>query len=380
MADFFDYLSWRGDLSFSASPFNDVDALIFCQLSYANFDGLIPESFDKSISLHHLVRKFREDADFEKRSHLGLVINEKTIDLLFGTGASERFANVRLCGYKNIYSRELSEQFCAMTVILGNRIFVVFRGTDDTIVGWKEDFNLAFGTAVPAQRDSVVYLENLKNSFGNSSFSIGGHSKGGNLAIYSAAHFSNPSAIETVYNFDGPGFSQQDLQKEDFLFIKPKVKSFYPDFSIVGMLFHHFEDFSVVKNSEKFLMQHDPFAWQILGGNFEVQDELNKGSLFFYKTFNSWFEKLPAEKRSEFVETLFAALESSDVRDFSSFAENGLRNFIKTIRAFDENDSGTKKSVWDTARKFLFEAGETFITSDFKAGLQFKKKNKPEEN
>ncbi|WP_191017072.1 Mbeg1-like protein [Treponema zioleckii] len=379
MADFFDYLNWRGDLSFSASPFNDVDALIFCQLSYANFDGLIPDSFDKSISLHHLVRKFREDKDFKKRSYLGLVINAKTIDLLFRVGESERFANVRLCGYKNVYSRELSEQFCAITVSFGNRLFVVFRGTDDTIVGWKEDFNLAFDEAVPAQKDAVAYLEKLKASFGNSAFSLGGHSKGGNLAIYSAAHFSNPSEIEVVYNFDGPGFIQNDLQKECFLRIKPKVKSFYPDFSIVGMLFHHFEKFEVVKNSEKFLMQHDPFAWQILGGHFEIQKKLNKGSIFFYKTFNSWFEKLSVQKRAEFVETLFSALESSEVKDFSSFAENGFRNFIKTIRAFDENDSVIKKSVWDTARKFLKEAGATFMSQDFNPSLQLKhKKETPE--
>lgn len=360
MADFFDYLKWRGDLSFSASEFNDIDALIFCQLSYANFEGLVPKTFDKSISLKALAKKFKEDPNFSKRVKLGLVINPKTIDLLFAAAESERFSTARLCGLKNIFNEEAGEQFYAMTVILPNLIFVAFRGTDDTITGWKEDFNLAFEEAVPAQTDALAYLENLKTELKAEKFSVGGHSKGGNLAIYSSAHFSNQNAIESVYNFDGPGFLEKELKKENFLCIKPKIRTFYPDFSIVGMLFHHFEDFTVVQNSQKFIMQHDPFSWQILGNHFEIQAKLSDGSKFLYKIFNSWFEKLTKQERTEFISTLFNAIESSNVKDFSSFAEHLGRNLIRVLKAFDSNDKSIKKSVRNIITEFLKTTGEAF--------------------
>ena len=165
MADLFDYLKWRGDLSFSVSTFNTIDALILCQLSYINFDDIIPQNTKETKTLNQVASEFATHKDFKTKSDLGLVINPKTIELLYAAAKSKRFGNILLCNYKNTYNPLIEEQFCAMTIIFDDIVFVAFRGTDDTIIGWKEDFNLAFKDFVPAQQEAVEYLTNVIDDF-----------------------------------------------------------------------------------------------------------------------------------------------------------------------------------------------------------------------
>ena len=157
-----DYLDWRGDLSFEASPFNDVDALVLCQLSYINFANLAPGDFDSSIRLGEVSKLFFASADFETRSDLGILLDTRTNELLKKAGESVRFGDVELTGFVSEYDKEKEEQFSAVTFVLASgsflnkqQIFVAFRGTDDTIVGWKEDFNLAF--LCPRRRARLPY-------------------------------------------------------------------------------------------------------------------------------------------------------------------------------------------------------------------------------
>lgn len=359
MQDFFDYLYWRGDLSFSASPLNDIDALIFTQLVYLNFNGLISDSFDEKIKLSQLAEKFKNSKDFETRKNLGMVINPKCVNLLFECGKTERFGNTEVSAYSFKYSLKAEEQFCAMTFSQGDMKFVSFRGTDDTVVGWKEDFNLAFMEKVPSQEDALEYLKSAIQK-AETKISIGGHSKGGNLAIFSAAKLSadEQDKISAIYNFDGPGFSKEVLASKEFTNIEEKTKSFYPQFSMIGMLFHHFKKYTVVKSEQKFVFQHDPFSWFLKVRDFETKKSLDHGSQSFYKIFNSWFEKLSEDKRIEFVETLFGVLESSGAENFSDLVENWKDSTVRILKAISEMDKTIRKSALHTVKLLITSAGE----------------------
>lgn len=368
--DIIDYLDWRGDLTFEHSPLNEVDALIFCQLAYLNFTNLAPADFESSIKLSELSQIFFASSDFASRSDLGMLIDPRSNELLQKAGKSQRFKNVEIAAFVAKYDHENEEQFSAVTFVLNQggllekqQVFVAFRGTDDTIVGWKEDFNLAFLDKVPAQEDASAYLTRAALSFKKAELFIGGHSKGGNLALYAAAHLEEKAKknLFAVYNFDGPGFSQETLDSDEFFSIKTKVHSVYPQFSIVGMLFHHYDSYKIVQSDEKLVMQHNPFSWFTLATEFKSKEDLDSGSEIFFKSFNKWFEPLLPEQREQFIETLFGLLESTNAVTNSDLSRDALKNTGKIIKAFASLDSEIRDSAMHLVGEFI----KTIVSESF---------------
>ncbi|MCR5172135.1 MAG: DUF2974 domain-containing protein [Treponema sp.] len=355
MQDFFDYLKWRGDLSFENSPFNSIDALILCQIAYLDFSGLVSESFKDSILLSEAASLFFENKTSGEQNP-GLMINTKTLDLLSDCAQSKRFGDVKLCGYVNHYNQDITEQFCAISFLYDNKkVFIAFRGTDDTIVGWKEDFELAFKESVPSQKDAVEYLENALNSLKYKEITVGGHSKGGNLSIYAAAHIKESSLkkLNKVLNFDGPGFLKEVLDSLPFQKVMSRTESFYPQGSVIGMLFEHDPNYCVVHSDGVFVMQHDPFTWNLFGPQFALDEQLDKSSQFFNSTFNEWFVALSPDNRRQFVETIFGVLESTGATTNSELAENWLKSAGAMIKAFSSLDKDIRKSAMDTMDGFF---------------------------
>lgn len=390
MANILDYISWRGDLSFSASPFNDIDALVLCQISYIDFDGLLPaEDFSASTTLSDLCDLFKNSPDLERRSDLGVLINKKSVDLLFAAASSVRFGNLKVTGYSSIIEPAIEEQFSAMTFLLPEKMnFVAYRGTDDTIVGWKEDFNLAIMDEVPAQSDAVRYLETAAASL-KGSFIVGGHSKGGNLAVYAGAvaSASVKKRVSVIYNLDGPGFSEKTLSSDNFYEAIPKIRSYYPHFSIVGMLFGHAGEYSVVESDETGIMQHDPFSWHLNGTTYTTLEGFDSGSVFFHETFNAWISNISDEQRSKFIEALFTLIQATDARTNSEIEKNLLRNSVKIIKAVGSLDGEMRKALketisilFKTAHKQLpvFSGMETDAKENSKSALKSENKENKE--
>ena len=218
MADFFDYLNWRGELSFDNVAFGKIDALLLAQITYCIFDGIVSDSFTERKSLSQVAKDFSAAEDYEERINIGFLINKRTTELMFKCAESERFRNVELCGYRNIYNEENVEQFAALTYIVNGQPVIALRGTDDTIVGWKEDFNIAWQPQIPAQKDALDYFNEAAAAF-KGNFILTGHSKGGNLVINTAVNCGKAlqKRIERVYNFDGPGFNPEVFKSEEFL-------------------------------------------------------------------------------------------------------------------------------------------------------------------
>ncbi len=356
--DLIDYLEWRGDLPFSKSAFCDVDALILCQLSYLDFDGLLSADFSKKTSVKDLWAAFKSSPDFKRRCDLGALISQRTVRLLELCAASDRFGKLFMSGYVSKIDLQNEEQFSAVAFFEKPRSanpFVAFRGTDDTIVGWKEDFNLAIEESVPAQRDALAYLEGAaKKTRGK--ILVGGHSKGGNLAVYSSA-FVAPKVqrrLERVYNFDGPGFRREIIEDARLKKILPLLHSYYPKLSIVGMIFRHAGDYGVVQSGAQGLMQHEPFSWFVEPRSFKTVEGFDKASDLFYKTFNEWLEGVDKEKRSLIVETLFKVLTAGGAKTNSDLGKDWPKQAAAIVKAASELDRETRDEVIKLVQR-LFE-------------------------
>ncbi len=356
MADILDYVAWRGDLDFLKSPLNEVDALIFSQMSYLNFTGIVGESFDSgAVTLADCCDAFFHAADYEKRSNVGMLINKKTVELLKACGQSRRFGSLKVRGFVEKIDYENEEQFSAVTFTFtaGGKKgwnFIAFRGTDDTIVGWKEDFNLGYMDTVPAQTDAVAYLEKAARCC-KGRLVVGGHSKGGNLALYAGSCASDKAKkrIVWIFNNDGPGFRKEFFASEGYKAIAQKERSFVPRLSVIGMLFSHSDCLTTVESGEKnMMMQHDPFSWHVLGTAFVTCRQTGRESRLVDKAVNEWFAELAQEEREMFVETIFTVLNDSKAKTNSELSANLFESVARMLKSASRLSPKTKNAVLKT--------------------------------
>ncbi len=344
MADFFDYLNWRGDLTFEEVPFCKIDALLLAHVTYSIFDGIVPESFDERKTFAQVAKDFSASPDYEERINIGFLINKRTAELMFKCAECERYRNVELCGFRNIYNEENVEQFAAVTYIFNGKAVIALRGTDDTIVGWKEDFNIAWLPQIPAQKDALDYFKEAASAF-TGDFIFTGHSKGGNLVINTAVNCGKKlqKRIEEVYNYDGPGFCADFFKSEEYKAVEKRINSFYPGFSVVGMIFHHPEKYEIVKSNGFAMWQHDAMNWQILGKDFINEADFADESRLFYRAFNEWIDKLDTEQKKNFVETMFCILEASGAKTNNEIEKDALKCTARMAAAY-ANLSRKKKN------------------------------------
>ena len=329
MADLFDYLRWRGDLSFAQVAPSPVDALIFSALSYLTFGGSVAERPDIPVSLRDAADEFFKEPDQEKRCRV-----KTDLSLLLAAANSKRFGNTLLLQYRDILIPEEETQFAAITFLLDNNsAFIAFRGTDYSLTGWKEDFNMSFRKAIPAQLLAVQYTEEAAMRYPMPLY-LGGHSKGGNLAVFATVK-SNPtvrSRIQAVYNHDGPGFTDFVLKDPAYLEIVPRVQTIIPQSSVIGMLLEHEEPYTVIKSRQIGLLQHDFYSWLLEGPEFVPMEEVTDSSKFLDMTIKEWLSGMTNEERNEIVDTVFDLLEIGNVNSvFDLIHPKNVRTYLKTL-------------------------------------------------
>ena len=351
MANLFDYLIWRGDLTLSQSPFNDVDSLVLSTLSYVFFDGIVAENMEERITIGEMVDKFlaRPRAEWKFR-----VSDDER--LLYALKESDRFSDMGLCGYVNKLDFQKEKQFAALTVLPGDgTVFVVYRGTDYSLVGWKENFNMCFMDDVPAQQDAAAYLCSAAEAFPQMRLRVSGHSKGGNLAVYAAAMCPKEvqECICAVYNHDGPGFRETVLVREGYQNILPRVRTFLPQFSVVGMLLEQKGQEIVIRSNGSGILQHEPYSWEILGADFVKQNSLMEKSYFLDHTVSRWMNGLTEEQRELFIDTIYEAVATAPVDDFGE-ASISPKMIIHTLQALHAEEEGTK--IISSGFRMLLEA------------------------
>jgi hypothetical protein len=339
MTNMLDYIKWRGDLLMEKVPFCDVDALILAQLSYTRLTDIVGEDFGgdgggKPVTIGEAGVRVLEEPDRLKQS--------EDDDLWRLAMESDRFKDLVLTGHIDHFDIESEKQFSAVTVLLPeHKAAVVYRGTDLTIVGWKEDFNMSFADFVPAQAEAVIYLNAAAKALPDRTFYLCGHSKGGNLAVYGGA-FCEPqiqSRIENIRSFDGPGFSEENVQKPGMKAILPKTRTYLPQESVVGMLLEHEEEFTVIHSRSIGLMQHDVYRWEVVGNGFVIEEETADSSQFIDKALKQWLRNMPKEKREGFVETVFSILDDCDAVTLKElFSKHNALTVMKNLTAMEGAD------------------------------------------
>lgn len=340
MSNVCEYVKWRGDLTLRQSPFNEIDALILTRLSYFPFDQLIQP--DEEATIAELNKRF-EKADKSTMK----ILWEDDNELFPLMGKSERFGKMIVTQYVNKINPEQEKQFSATTIILpDNTIFVTYRGTDATIVGWKEDFNMCFKSHIASQKDAVEYLNTVSKKY-KRPIRIGGHSKGGNLAVY-AAMFTNPKIkrrIINIYNNDGPGFDDEIIKTKEYKEILPKVHTYIPQSSVIGRLLNHEEKYTVVQSIQKGIMQHDLYSWQLEGKEFICLEKVTNGSELFDKTLKEWLENITAEQREVVIDAVFDILNTTEAESFSEIKKNWFVNVKLMLGKYKTLDAESKEII-----------------------------------
>lgn len=343
MADMLEYLAWRGDVSHIQSPWNDVDSLILATLSYLDYPQTPTALRDLAITLPLL----GEEA-------IGFFRDTRA--LLSAASLTERFAGVMMHSPHAELDQARRIQFAAVTADLMNGShYLAFRGTDNTIVGWKEDFTMAFESPIPAQEAAVNYLRRVAADT-EGPLILGGHSKGGNLAVYAAAH-AEPDVrrrIRAIYSFDGPGVDDATIVSDGYAAIARRIRSFVPQASVIGLLMAYHPEYTVIRSTGSGLLQHDPFTWQVLGTGFVTVPEVDVSSQVVDQTVHAWLAKVTPEQRRRFVETLFGLLEATGATTMRELLRDVPGRVSAIIRALARVD-------FDTARMILSLLGQ-FVT------------------
>lgn len=358
-----EYIKNYGDYTFAEKPLNHVDSLALCQFCYLKFDGLVPLVTENKRSV--TVRQLASDKDFD-----GLFADErfeKQNRALFGAMLhSKRFSGMKMNCYINIVEEEWETQFSAITFLLGDgTMYIAYRGTDETIVGWKEDFNMAFQSPVPGQAYAVKYLNMVMGRLPNR-FYLGGHSKGGNLAVYAAMNCpeAEQERIIRIYSMDGPGFRPEVLEKYKYEAVEERIVKILPHSSLVGMLFETTDHYKVVESRTFGLLQHDPFTWLIEGDDFKYVKGLYGSRRFADDTLNEWVRSLDDKQRRIFVDTLYQVVSASKAENLIELTADWKKSMMGIVTAMKEVDGETQKAIkriigelFEIAMERLKEAG-----------------------
>lgn len=307
--------------------------MILSQLCYAHLDGVVPSSFDEEISIPDAYRRYRPDeVDVNKR-----ILTFEQDNVLFRKLAeSRRFRGTTLRGFVCSVESDEDMQFSALTYRLGDGSgFLAFRGTDGTVVGWKEDFNLSFMEQTAGQERAVEYLNTAFESDAQP-IRIGGHSKGGNFAIFSSLYCNEAirSRIVNIYSYDGPGFRDEVIESEVYKNMLPKIKCFIPQVSIVGMLLGSSSEPKIVKNSAIGIKQHFAYNWELKRNRFILTDKLKKSGDVINKAISGMLDDFSYTEREIFTESLFEILQAPDKETLKEL--NKLRSYPSIIKAISK--------------------------------------------
>lgn len=328
------YLKWRGDIDFSTSPFNDIDALVLSIFSYLNLPDIV-DSGDKKITL-------------EKAAELYFAPNHPQNDYLpyrelFKLMAkANRFKDARLSYFTSTLTDQT--QFCAIKIELTDGTnFIAFRGTDDSLIGWKEDFEISF-RVTSAQKQAVKLLETILKA-DDEDYYLGGHSKGGNLAEYAAINIEPKlrKRIKRIYTFDSPGIAEEVGAQLPMKYLQNTLIRFVPEFSVIGRLFEpeHIHP-TIVSSTAKNLSQHDAFSWQINGSSFDIRRHRNPQSQIYNQLINQWIGDATLDERESLTNDLFAALGAGGATKINQLNKNGFGGFGAILFSFADSSRRTR--------------------------------------
>ena len=357
MKNIIDYIKEYGNLTLEEYPFNNVDSLILSQISYIKFEN---STIDVESEVH-LLNEFENEINDLCTNTRVPELNE---ELFLQTIHSLRYEAITISHLQTNFDKDNEKQFCAMTFHLPNQTdYIAFRGTDASFVGWKEDFNLSTGV-VPAQKRAIEYLQKISEHT-DGMLRVGGHSKGGNFAIYAGMYCEKSlrDQIIAIYNNDGPGFSKDVVASAAYQNLLPLITTIVPESSVVGRLFEHQEDYVVIKSENKGLKQHDAMSWEVLGNHFVHAVTPANQSLLANQAIREWIALIPREKRKEIVEAVFQILDAAGIETVDDFLTLKLKDIRTIIQTKKKLPRETSDSISDAAFLLIKIMIKTFTST-----------------
>lgn len=353
MSNIIDYIRVHGKHKISkAMPICELDAIALSRFSYLPFHKIKLEDQETVASIVRKMLKL-------KRSDFGW---PDDVEYAEAMGFSTRFGSLKVTDYRNKSSKKITEQFMAITVhINAYNLFISYNGTDNSLHGWREDLNLALLDAIPAQISGLNYFKHIANKYPQKKIYLGGHSKGGNVAMYAAivAPDLYQNRIIMVYSQDAPGMSPSVIKKDTGVSVLPRIIHFIPQDSVVGRLLNHSEKYEVIKSNAKNFWQHNIYSWEVdLTNKTLIRSKITKKSDFVDKTIDRWLQNASDKQKKEFASLLFKVLEDSKIGtpvDVGLAGIHAIPPLFKSYRALSREERGI---IVDFVKKLLVTAYE----------------------
>lgn len=370
METLYDYLKWMGDFPISATGFREPDALVLAQLAYYDFDPVF-----EAVGKEPLVR---DCMPFLKDESLKVTISSRgwdPVEFFRLAAESKRFGDLKMTNYIDVLLHAPAVQFSAVCFHDDtDRTFLVYRGTDTSLAGWKEDFMISF-TRTHAQTQALAYANaHVRPDRRNC---LIGHSKGGNEALYAAANLRDAKwdAVEHVFILDGPGFCPEVLDTSGIARVNEKATHIVPEFSIVGKLFAaDITDTRIVHSSGTGFQQHSLFTWGIDHGKLDLAEENDATALWANKTVDGWIEGMDMEQRAVLVNDLFEALAAGGAETLDELDDGGLAGFDKILRRLRGSSDTTRKLLAELPKHAMKQS-----VQNLREKLRLEEKDAPKE-
>ena len=334
MMNIFDYLTWRGDLPLEASPFCEVDGAVLARISYLPLEHVMSDG--ERITLAAAAERMLALPDVENT-----VLQREDVEFMRALADTIRFGRAELFMCESRIDTETQTQFSAISADFGDgALYIAFRGTDNTLVGWKEDLNMGFVFPVPSQTAALDYTVSAAEKH-TGDIVLAGHSKGGNLALYAAVFCPAEvqDRIRAVYNYDGPGFDGKVIDTDGYRRVSERVKTFVPQSSVVGMLLGHEEDYITVHSERVGIMQHDIYSWEVVCNRFVYLEGTDSSSVFVDHTLKAWIAGMDHAEREKFIDAIYNVItdtNASTLRDISENPYASVRSMFSSLKNLDE--------------------------------------------
>lgn len=351
MGNLIEYINWRGDLSFNKDGFNKLDALAFSQLTLINFSNVIPKGYE-TITLEDAFNKYIA-MGHKVSDALGLVISNKVHYLLAAMAQAERYKHIELFNYKYVFKPDVPIQFSAFTAKLGKDTYLIsYGGTDDSIAGWLEDLSLMYEETLDGQLVAKKYYEKVVSETGGNYYLVG-HSKGANLAMYTALACNDLafSALKKTYNFDGPGFPMEQIFKTKNVKDRwRRITEYMPERGTIGRLFYHAEKYHLVKCDADVVYQHDVFNWQIMASDFLYAEKFGDEAIFLDHYFKDIVNNMTMDDRHLLINSLTKTASIMKVKTLTELRKNFSR-FVGALFKLEKEERSIVNRIF--LKKFI---------------------------
>ena len=353
MSTIFDYLKEVTYDSIYDRPFKELDVLALTELTYLPFGHIVPQGDTTGIPvrLSDAMELIDQTTDF--------IVSNQHLQLVDELATSKRFKNIKLLNYVDEYDPDVQKQFAAMTYRLTLDVYlVVFRGTDDTLIGWKEDFHMTYMDHVPAQKRAASYLQHVMKEFPKGRFLVAGHSKGGNLATYACSYLPDSlfERVDVIYSYDAPGLNKAIIETEGYQRTSPNIRRFVPQGSIVGMMLEVPEPTTIVK-SRAFggFAQHDAFTWETKDLRFVTVTETSPDSQQTDLTLKQWVRETSTDERKKFFDTFFGIFLDAGITSINDLTDLKQLAKAKEILQNAQDLDPTEREMLERLAKQLID-------------------------